>query len=305
MDFRDTLEEYVAWLELQGKSERTIRTYLWALKKFFEYLPEDSSLESLSKSEILRTLARLKQRRGYDKNTVRLIVRALASFFKFLDRRDLLEVLKAPRVDRSLPRFLSYEEVLRLLEAADNPRDRLVVLLLFTAGLRVSELCKLRWKDILWTEGFIRVEKGKGGKDRYVPLHPWTAEQLRSYLDWLRKHDLEPAPDSTVLVAFKPPGKRPVLRPLTPRSVQRILKRLAARAGIEKQVTPHVLRHSLATYLLSKGVDIRLIQELLGHSSLATTQIYTHVTPSLLKNVYMKVMKDARAEKGSLGQDLE
>jgi integrase/recombinase XerD len=291
MDFQELLDEYVAWLELQGKSQQTIKTYLWALKKFFEQLPADANPESLSKNDILRTLAKLKKAKNYDKNTIRLIIRALSSFYKFLDRKDVQEILKAPKIDRSLPKFLTYDEIQRLVNAADNPRDRVIVTLLFTAGLRVSELCKLAWKDILWSEGFIRVEKGKGGKDRYVPLHPWAAKELKIYQEWLKAHGINFSEDSRVLVALQSFTKRPTNKSLTPRSVQRILKNLANKAGLQKRVTPHVLRHSLATYLLSKGVDIRFIQELLGHASLATTQIYTHVTPSLLKQAYLRAMK--------------
>lgn len=272
------LDEYAMYLEIQGKSKNTIKTYLWAVENFLKYIKKD--VNEIDQRDILRFLAFLKKSWNYDNNSIRLVVRALSNFFKYLGREDLIKNLKPPKVDKRLPKFITYEELNKLIEAADNLRDKLIIKFLFYTGVRVSELVNLKVSDILWDEGFVRVRKGKGGKERLVPIPSFLLKELKEYLEKRNK-------DSEYLFISKKGDK------LSTRQVQRIIKKVKERAKITKKVTPHVLRHSIATHLLRKGIDIRVIQEFLGHASLSTTQVYTHVLPSHLKEVYKKVFEES------------
>ena len=269
------LEEYRVWLEIQGRSKNTIRTYTGIIRKFLQFLHYNFGIELdqtilqsyMDKNIIFKFLAKSKLERKLDLNSLRLYTRAITSFLKFLGLEDLAKQIKAPKVNKRLPKFITFEEFQKLVNAAKNKRDKLIIEFLFYTGVRVSELVSLKKNNILWDQGFVRVY-GKGGKERLVPIPEFLLRKLKEYVDKL---------DSEYIF------------PLSTRQVERIVKNTAIRACITKKVTPHVLRHSLATTLLSKGVDIRYIQELLGHSSLSVTQVYTHVVPSKLKEIYRKV----------------
>ncbi len=178
--------------------------------------------------------------------------------------------IHVPKIDKSLPVVLSKDEVVRLIAAVPRRRSQLLLKLLYASGLRVSELVTLRLLDIEGTT--ITVHHGKGGKDRMTVLPQSLAEDIKLYI---REHRL------TDLLF---PGRHG--RALTTRNVQAIISRAAKRAGIQKHVTPHKMRHSFATHLLEAGTDVRVIQELLGHSNLQTTQIYTHVSKEQLQKVH-------------------
>ena len=273
----EIIEEYKVWLEIQGKSKNTIKTYAGTIKKFLEFLINNGIIiidtksinNSLDKNIILKFLAELKVNKKLDSNSLRLYVRAISSFLKFLDNENLAKQIKAPKVDKRLPKFITYDELNKLLENAENYRDKLVIKFLFYTGVRVSELIKIKKNDIIFEEGFVKVY-GKGGKERIVPIPKELLNELKNYINKINTENIFP---------------------LSSRQVERIIKYIAKKAGISKKVTPHVLRHSLATTLLSKGVDIRYIQEILGHSSLNITQIYTHVVPNQLKEIYNKVFE--------------
>jgi len=272
----EILEDYRAWLELQGKSKNTIKTYSIPIKKFLEFLKRYEKTDNIdvfflkeyiNKDVILRFLITAKREKNLDPNSIRLYTRALSSFLKFIEREDLLKYLKAPKVDKRLPKYITYEEFQSILKLVKKKRDRLILLLLFYTGLRVSELVNLKKGDIMLNDGLIKVY-GKGGKERIIPIPNFLINELGEYLKEIKTEKI-----------FD----------LSTRQVERIVKRYAEKAGIKKKVTPHVLRHSLATLLLTNGIDIRYIQELLGHSSISTTQIYTHVVPMKLKEIYQKV----------------
>jgi integrase/recombinase XerD len=273
----EIIEEYKVWLEIQGKSKNTIKTYSGIVKKFLEFLINNGIIitdtrsinDSLDKNLILKFLAEIKVKKKLDSNSLRLYVRAISSFLKFLDNESLAKQIKAPKVDKRLPKFITYDELNKLLENAENYRDKLIIKFLFYTGVRVSELIKIKKNDIIFEEGFVKVY-GKGGKERIVPIPKELLNELKDYINKINTENIFP---------------------LSSRQVERIIKNVAEKAGINKKVTPHVLRHSLATTLLSKGVDIRYIQEILGHSSLNITQIYTHVVPNQLKEIYNKVFE--------------
>jgi len=276
--YMEILEDYKAWLELQGKSRNTIKTYSIPIKKFLEFLKKQEKLENidifflkeyLNKDIILRFLINVKREKNLDPNSIRLYTRAISSFLKFIEREDLLKYLKAPKVDKRLPKYITYEEFQNILKVVKKKRDRLILLMLFYTGVRVSELVNLKKSDIMLNEGFIKVY-GKGGKERIVPIPSFLIKELEEYLKGVN-------------------GEK--LFDISTRQVERIVKKYAEKAGIKKKVTPHVLRHSLATLLLTNGIDIRYIQEILGHSSISTTQIYTHIAPIKLKEIYQKVFE--------------
>jgi len=273
----EIIDEYKVWLEIQGKSKNTIKTYAGTIKKFLEFLINNGIIiidtksinSSLDKNLILKFLAELKVKKKLDSNSLRLYVRAISSFLKFLDNENLAKQIKAPKVDKRLPKFITYDELNKLLENAENYRDKLIIKFLFYTGVRVSELIKIKKNDIIFEDGFVKVY-GKGGKERIVPIPKELLNELKDYINKINTENIFP---------------------LSSRQVERIIKYIAKNAGISKKVTPHVLRHSLATTLLSRGVDIRYIQEILGHSSLNITQIYTHVVPNQLKEIYNKVFE--------------
>jgi integrase/recombinase XerD len=205
-----------------------------------------------------------------------MVTMAVKAFFSFLDL-DAAETLPRPSRRKSLPKFLTEAEAHDLLMAAEHdPRDHAILTVMAYTGLRVSEVCHLDCEDINLRERTLSVVSGKGDKDRMVVFSQPTAVALRRWLESREEGD-------TDALFLNRNGSR-----LSPRSVQRIVKRYAGDAGIRKVVTPHVLRHTMATTLLRHGADIRIIQQLLGHSSIATTQIYTHVDDQMLRTAYDK-----------------
>ena len=267
----------------RGASPHTLRGYATDLTEFTRFLAaEHVGGLALVDSRVIRAfLARLHQRR-LSKATIARKLAAVRSCFRFLARRGALEVnparqVRSPRLGRRLPSFLPKDEAAQLLEVAPaagaaGPRDRALVELLYASGLRVAECCGLAVDDLDPGRRTVRV-LGKGGKERVVPVGETALEALDVYLT-LRGRARGP------LFQTARGGR------LTTRSAHRIVKRLARRAGLGQRVTPHTLRHSFATHMLGEGADLRLIQELLGHSRLSTTQRYTHVSPEHLMRVY-------------------
>jgi integrase/recombinase XerD len=226
--------------------------------------------------------------RGLAPSTIARKLSALRSYFRYLVAEDLVAVdptdrLEAPRAGRPLPEALSYEEVERLLHAVPTTlafamRDLAMLEVLYGAGLRVSELIGLTIRDLDLEEGFVRV-LGKGSKERLVPLGGRARDALASYL-----RELRPGLDrgaSRGVVFLNRFG-----RPLSRMGAWKIVRRHVDRAGIEKPVSPHTLRHTFATHLLEGGADLASVQEMLGHSDISTTQIYTHVDRTYLRQVH-------------------
>jgi integrase/recombinase XerD len=198
---------------------------------------------------------------------------------------EIAKNLVPPKRSASLPKYLSEEEMARLFEAARSDivngiRDYAILAVLGYTGLRVSELCYLNVEDIDFKEKTIKVRSGKGDKDRLVIFEDKTENALKEHLTYKNRHICKDDPAAIFASAVK--GR------MIPRTVEEIVKKYAKLAGINKQVTPHVLRHTMATTLLKHGADIRIIQQLLGHASIATTQIYTHVDEEMLKRAYNK-----------------
>ena len=234
---------------------------------------------------------------GYAKTTIARRLASLRSFFRFGQREGWVrsnpaKPLRNPRKGRSLPHFLSAEDLGRLFEAppADEPmglRDRALLETMYSAGLRISELVGLDEGDVDFAGGLVRV-RGKGRRERLAPIGTYAAGALKR---WLKVRTLHPQ---------HPPGpEAPVFvnkfgRRITTRSVARMLEKYLRLAGLDSRTTPHSLRHSFATHLLDRGADIRSVQELLGHKSLVTTQIYTHVSTAGLREAYERAHPRAK-----------
>ncbi len=267
----DTIEEFEMYLELEGKSQNTVRMYSYYVRKFLE---EGNDLNARS---ALRFLAMLKKS-GYSNKSLNLVVQALKAYFRFEGLEEEAKKIKSPKVPRSLPKSLTKEEVKKLLSAIPptRKRDRLIVLLLYGSGLRVSELCNLKIRDIDFKRSLIIVRGGKGAKDRIVPIPKALLKEIEDYLKM--RND-----NSEYLLVEERRNKKDKL---SPKTVWYILDKYGKKAGIK--VTPHMLRHSFATHMLENGIDIRIIQEILGHSNLSTTQIYTKVTVEHLRRAQEK-----------------
>jgi integrase/recombinase XerC len=295
---QEVFNKYINYLEAERNASRyTVRNYTHDLLDFFSYL-KDSEVTSLSEvdKQILRGyLSRLVQD-GFAKVSISRKLSAIRSFYRYLLREKLVATspvaqTSSPKLDKRLPDFLTPVETVRLLEASDlatpqGLRDRALMELLYASGLRVSELVSLDLGQVNLNTGEIRVW-GKGAKERVVLMGKPAALALNAYLSQGRPRLLGKKKNNALLINRD--GGR-----LTGRSIQRILTKYARVAGIKKRVHPHMLRHTFATHLLDGGADLRVVQELLGHESLVSTQIYTHVTKSQAKKVYLSAHPLAR-----------
>jgi integrase/recombinase XerC len=287
------VDEFLQYLKVsRALSPNTLKAYAQDLKAFCEYLaPQGVALEKVGHLHIRGFL-------GVQAVTLSAATRArrlaaLKAFYGFLARRKVIDVnparrVKTPKLPQRLPRAVPVDEAFALMEAPDDEklleaRDAAMLEVLYGGGLRVSELVGLDLGDVDRASGLVRV-LGKGSKERLCPLHEGVLERLDAWLavrpQLLAKPAKKQAPEALFL-NFR--GGR-----LTTRSVQRHLERYVKRLGLNRAVTPHALRHSYATHLLAGGVDIRSIQELLGHASLSTTQRYTAVSFEQLQSVYDK-----------------
>jgi integrase/recombinase XerC len=296
------VDEFVRYLEVsRGASPHTVLAYRRDLAAFAHYLePQGIALSAVSHQHIRGFL-------GVQAVTLAPASRArqlaaIKAFYAFLARRGALPAsparrVKTPKVPRRLPRAIPVDEAFALVEAPDaeralSVRDRAILEVLYGGGLRVAELCSLDLTSLDLRSGVARVV-GKGNKERLCPLHQGALEAVEAYLavrgTFLARPARHQAPQAMFLNAR---GGR-----LTPRSVQRHLGAWALKAGIQRQVSPHALRHSYATHLLAGGADIRVIQELLGHASLSTTQRYTAVSFEQLQRVYDQAHPRAQVER--------
>ena len=287
-DFQDMIEEYLIELEIRNYSRNTIKTYTSIVNSFYKYLLDEKDLSD--ERRFLRSFKRyiqyLKRDKRVSQNYIYLVTVVVKKFLEF-NKLYYLNEIKTPKRTKSLPKSLNEIEVENLINAVDcneindteakkimKLRNKLILALLYSSGLRISELVTLLTKDIDLDERTMRI-RGKGEKDRIVLFDNKAKILIEEYLE-LRKSET----DYLFLNRFD--------KPLTPRYIQMMIKNYAEIAGIKKKVTPHILRHSFATHLLKNGVDIRVIQQLLGHSDLSTTQIYTSVDMETLKTVYDK-----------------
>ena len=280
------IKAFLVHLQNKNFSPHTIRSYRADLQEFLLFFKKrnQNDLRYFTSANIRSFLAALQTQHQPTRNTVLRKIASLRSFASFLLEQGQLErnpfkLLPAPKRERILPKFLSVEETERLLDTAAHSkhfaaRDKALFELMYSSGLRRSEVTGLRVKDIDFFNGIVKVF-GKGSKERLVPVTDAALDALKTYLA-CRKN---PQPDDALFLNKN--GK-----PLTGDGLAYIFKNTAIASHLARKVTPHSLRHSFATHLLNNGCDLRSLQEMLGHKSLAATQVYTHVSLEKLKSVY-------------------
>lgn len=284
------IERFIRYLAIEkGLAPSTLGSYRSDLEDFSDFLQRTGCGDwpETGRRHIVAYLAHL-QKLGRAPATVSRHMASLRSFYQFLSREGLIEVdptgqLDSPKADKRLPRVLNVEEVERLLAAPEGLtpmalRDRAMLEMLYATGVRVSELVSLNVTDVNLNMGYVKCY-GKGSKERIVPLGSAALEAAHAYLTRGRAGLLKNGDPGALFVNHQ--GKR-----LSRQGFWKILKKYARTAGIQKAITPHTLRHSFATHLLENGADLRAVQEMLGHADISTTQIYTHVTQTRLKDVY-------------------
>jgi integrase/recombinase XerC len=299
---QEIFDEYIKhYLEAEkGASYYTVRNYRDDLADFFKFLTkkELTLLDEVDRHVLRDYLSELVGR-GIAKASIARKLSAIRSFFRYLVREEIIaknpiEQVSSPKLDKRLPSFLTQEEMEKLLNAPDlstplGQRDRALLELLYASGLRVSELVGLTLEQIDLESNEIRVW-GKGSKERVVLMGQPAAEALKDYIKEGRARLLGEKKSKALFLDRY--GQK-----LTERSVQRLLNQHAKKAGIGKRVHPHLLRHTFATHLLDGGADLRVVQELLGHARLTSTQIYTHVTKGQARKVYLAAHPLAREKK--------
>lgn len=264
------LERFRQELVITGYSSKTIKMYCIYAREFLA--ATEKPAENTSREDIIAFLARKKEHGKASNTTLALVHSALHYFFHTFLKKNVLDGIKSPKKAKKLPAVLSRDEVKALIKATKAKRNRLIVEFLYAAGVRVSECVKLKVNDLDLKQRIARISGGKGNKDRIVIL---SIEWIKHAKKYLKNKKVK-----SEYVFSKKNGKQ-----LSADIMQRIVRKAAKKAGINKHVTPHTLRHSFGTHLLEGGENIRNIQELLGHSSLSTTQIYTHVSIEGLKKV--------------------
>jgi len=293
MKWNKNIKEYIDYLRIErGLAENTILGYRKDLDLFTDWIEENTPKENpytIATSTIQDFL--YQQSKLVKSSTMNRYLASLRGFFAFLHfssyRTDNpMDLIDSPKTERRLPEVLSTEEIDAMVAEIDlshpqGERNRSLIELLYGCGLRVSELINLRISDLFFDEGFIRIE-GKGSKQRLVPIAPVTKKYLRIYLKEVRTHQVIQA-EATDIVFLNRRG-----RMLTRTMVFLIVKELAEKAGIKKKVSPHTFRHSFATHLLENGADLSAIQQMLGHESITTTEIYTHLSTKHLEEALLQ-----------------
>lgn len=259
------------YLMAQNYSANSVRNYTNEFNLFLR-ITQYQNPDTLTESQIVKHLAWMTEK-GLSASKLNMLVNALKYYFRTVLKRDTFEIrIPRARKENHLPTVLSMEDCVRIFSFVDNPKHKLLLLLGYGAGLRRSEIVQLKWEDILFDEHRIHIKQSKGNKDRIVMLPYSIVSYLRNY------RTLYPSDDWVFQGQYK--GEA-----LSASSVQTVMKTAVTKSGLEKKATVHTLRHSFATHLLENGTDIRYIQQLLGHSSIKTTMIYTHITPKAAKNI--------------------
>ncbi|GGZ52250.1 site-specific tyrosine recombinase XerD [Mesonia mobilis] len=293
MKWQHALTDYQHYLRIErGLSANSIENYRYDIVKLINYLEEHEiqiSPLKISEEKIQEFIYEVSK--SMSARSQSRIISGLRSFFDYLVFEDYrkdnpLELIESPKIGRKLPDTLSTEEIDRLIKSIDlshpqGERNRCILETLYSCGLRVSELIKLKLSDLYFDEGFIRVV-GKGDKQRLVPISPLTVKYINLYIDQIRVHlPIQKGFEDTLFLNRR--GKQ-----LTRAMIFTIVKQTAVKAGVKKKISPHTFRHSFATHLLENGADLRSIQQMLGHESIITTEIYMHLDRTHLKEVLEK-----------------
>jgi integrase/recombinase XerD len=287
------IKRFKRFLQIEkGLSENSIYSYAYDLKKFNDFLlSKNTDILKATQDDVQQFL---KFEKNKKKNSTRTLARSLAAirqFYNFMSV-NMIEVenptykIESPLIEKSLPDFLSVEEIDRLFSSISETdiyelRDKAIFEMLYSCGLRITEAIELRPMDINYENKYIKVT-GKGNKERMVPMGDVAAELIKKYLSESRQQILGSRESEYLFISKK--GSM-----LNRKSVWRLLKNYVARTKIDKNITPHTLRHSFATHLLEGGADLRSVQELLGHMDISTTQVYTHMAQKQLQEIHKRV----------------
>ncbi|MCL2218894.1 MAG: site-specific tyrosine recombinase XerD [Chitinispirillia bacterium] len=280
----------MAYLQLEKTlSNNTAVSYRFDIQRLAGYLRQHGALE-LEKvtPDILSAYVRLLYDIGFAAASIQRNVSSMKSFFAFIASEgyigtDPTELLESPKSSKTLPSVLSVEEIEGIIAAVDlnkksGVRDRAIIETLYATGMRVSELCAFSFEQLLEADGLVRI-LGKGSKERIVPIGDSAVYWINQYLEKERGHVARLTSGSTVFLNFRGKG-------LSRMGIWKLIQQYASAAGIQKEISPHTFRHSFATHLLEGGADIRTVQEMLGHSNIVTTEIYTHIDREFLKQVH-------------------
>lgn len=281
------LKQYSAYLLLErGLSENTRESYLNDVEKLMRYINENNlTIKDVTLDTLHNFIADLHDL-GISSRSQARIISGLKSFFRFLKLENHINtnptlLLESPRIGRKLPEVLSIEDIDKMISCIDlstneGQRNRAIIETLYSCGLRVSELVNLEINKIFLEEEYV-VIKGKGNKERIVPISPVAIHEIKLYLNDRQHLDIKPGEENILFLNRR--GRR-----LTRVMIFYIIKQLAELAGIRKEISPHTLRHSFATHLLEGGANLRAIQQMLGHESIATTEIYIHIDRTRLRD---------------------
>ncbi|MFH1825520.1 MAG: site-specific tyrosine recombinase XerD [Candidatus Firestonebacteria bacterium] len=287
------VEKFLLYLATEKRySENTVNSYKLDLKLFFNFLEKRKikNIDSVEKTHIFEYLSFLKEKHA--SQSVARNLSSLKTFYKFLTmeldvKENVVSDIETPKLMRKLPETLSEKDVKELIECEEagsdeGVRDRAIIELLYAAGIRVSELANLKLQNYDPNNQYIRC-MGKGNKERIIPIGKAACDWIDKYLETVRKNVVykKHSTDDTLFLNKK--GEK-----FSRVWIWKIIKKRVRLTGIKKKVTPHTLRHSFATHLLKGGADLRAVQEMLGHSSISTTQIYTHIDRSRLKEIHKK-----------------
>lgn len=288
---KENLEEYIRYLQIErGLADNTIESYKRDLNQYLVYLEKNElrDWEKIDRYTILSFMQELKETKKSSATVIRM-VSSLRKFHQYLKQEQRSSVdpmlhIDTPKKAHHLPKVLSMTEVEKLIETPNTNeilglRDRAILEVMYATGLRVTELTELKMDDLHLSLGLIQTI-GKGDKERIIPIGDLAIKWIENYLKYSRNKLEKPSKRSPYLF-LNHHGRK-----LTRQGIWKNLGALVKKAGIEKEVTPHTLRHSFATHLLENGADLRVVQELLGHSDISTTQIYTHITKQRMAKVY-------------------
>ena len=293
MKWQHALKDYQLFLKIErGLSKNSIDSYTRDIQKLLRYLEENNIVISPIKidAEIIQGFI-YEIAKTVKPSTQSRVISGLRNFFDYLVFEDYrennpTELIETPKIGRKLPDTLSFSEINELINALDlshpqGERNRTIIETIYSCGLRVSELIDLKLSDLFFDEGFIRV-LGKGNKERFTPINYNTQKYISFYINDLRSH-INPQKGFEDTLFLNRRGKN-----LTRQMIFMIIKGLAIKINLDKKIGPHTLRHSFATHLLEGGADLRAIQQMLGHESITTTEVYVHLDKTYLKNVVEK-----------------
>ena len=300
---QNPVEEYLMHLKIErGLADNSIESYQRDIKHYTQFLEKEkiNDWNEIDRYVIVLFLQRLKESGKSDNSIIRM-TSSLRQFHQFMRQekftiKDVMQSVDTPKKAETLPKVMSMKEVDKLLETPDTEteiglRDRAILEVMYATGLRISELINLKMNELHLTMGFIQTI-GKGNKERILPIGGMAIQYLNEYLEDSRPIFESRSAEESPYVFLNSRGKG-----LSRQGVWKNIKKTVQLAGIKQNVTPHMIRHSFATHLLENGADLRSVQELLGHSDISTTQIYTHITKARMKDIYKEYHPRATIEK--------